>query len=153
SLLSSSVSGRPSQPARSARSILNVFMTGASLELAVAGSSCPMIRFGRNETCGRATRASSDDSTPRSLMMRNHPPTYSCTVSRDRCFRPQLEHMEARALLATFTVDSTADAVDANPGDGTALTASGQITLRSAIQEANALAGSDTIVLPVGTYA
>jgi uncharacterized repeat protein (TIGR01451 family) len=60
--------------------------------------------------------------------------------------------MEARALLATFTVNSTLDAVDANPGGGTALTATGQITLRSAIQEANALAGGDTIVLPAGTY-
>src|SRR5262249_51373685 len=56
------------------------------------------------------------------------------------------------ALLATFTVDSTSDAVDAHPGDGTALTATGQITLRSALQEANALAGDDTIVLPAGTY-
>ena len=60
--------------------------------------------------------------------------------------------MEARALLATFTVNSTLDAVDADPGGGTALTATGQITLRSAIQEANALAGGDTIVLPAGTY-
>ena len=60
--------------------------------------------------------------------------------------------MEARALLATFTVNSTLDAVDANPGGGTALTANGQITLRSAIQEANALAGGDTLSLPAGTY-
>lgn len=46
-----------------------------------------------------------------------------------------------------FTVDSGADAVDAMPGDGTCATASGACTLRAAIQEANALAGADTILL------
>ena len=84
--------------------------------------------------------------------MRNHPPARRWIGPRDWCFRPRVERMEARALLATFTVNSTVDAVDANPGGGTALTATGQITLRSAIQEANALAGADTIVLPAGTY-
>jgi uncharacterized repeat protein (TIGR01451 family) len=84
--------------------------------------------------------------------MRNHLPAYRWTGSSDRCFRPRVERMEVRALLATFTVNSTVDAVDADPGGGTALTASGQITLRSAIQEANALAGGDTIVLPAGNY-
>jgi hypothetical protein len=84
--------------------------------------------------------------------MRTHPPTCRWIGSRVRCFRPRVERMEARALLATFTVNSTIDAVDADPGGGTALTATGQITLRSAIQEANALAGGDTIVLPAGTY-
>lgn len=53
---------------------------------------------------------------------------------------------------ATFTVDSTADAVDANPGDGTCATAAGGCTLRAAVQEANALPGADTIILPSGTY-
>lgn len=53
---------------------------------------------------------------------------------------------------ATFTINSTADAVDANPGDGTCATAAGGCTLRAAIQEANALAGTDTIILPAGTY-
>ncbi len=53
---------------------------------------------------------------------------------------------------ATFTVDSTADAVDANPGDGVCATAAGECTLRAAIQETNALAGADTVWLPAGTY-
>ena len=53
---------------------------------------------------------------------------------------------------ATFTVDSTADAEDANPGDGVCATAAGPCTLRAAIQEANALPGLDTIVVPAGTY-
>jgi len=51
-----------------------------------------------------------------------------------------------------FTVDSTADAVDVSPGDGVCATAGSQCTLRAAIQEANALAGADTIGVPAGTY-
>ncbi len=53
---------------------------------------------------------------------------------------------------ATFTVDSTLDAVDASPGDGLCADATGACTLRAAIQEANALAGDDSITLPAGTY-
>jgi CSLREA domain-containing protein len=56
------------------------------------------------------------------------------------------------AVAATFTVDSTADAVDANPGDGHCATAAGQCTLRAAVQEANAAPGADTIMVPAGTY-
>ncbi len=56
------------------------------------------------------------------------------------------------AHTATLTVNSTTDAVDANPGDGVCATASGVCTLRAAIQEANALPGDDTITLPAGTY-
>lgn len=58
------------------------------------------------------------------------------------------------AGAATFTVNSTADAVDANPGNGICETAPGNgvCTLRAAVQEANALAGADTIILPAGTY-
>lgn len=56
----------------------------------------------------------------------------------------------ARGL--TLTVNSTADGVDANPGDGVCATAGGQCTLRAAIQEANAVSGPDTINLPAGTF-
>ena len=56
------------------------------------------------------------------------------------------------ALAAPFTVDSTADAVDANPGDGTCATASALCTLRAAVQETNALAGADEITVPPGSY-
>ena len=42
---------------------------------------------------------------------------------------------------ATFTVNSTADAGDANTGDGVCATTGGVCTLRAAIQQANALAG------------
>src|SRR5512139_933240 len=51
-----------------------------------------------------------------------------------------------------FPVDSTADDVDAAPGDGLCATAGGACTLRAAIQEANAKAGDDTIDVPAGTY-
>jgi CSLREA domain-containing protein len=51
------------------------------------------------------------------------------------------------ARAATFTVDSTADAVDVAPGDGACATAADECTVRAAIQEANALPGADTIVV------
>lgn len=51
-----------------------------------------------------------------------------------------------------FTVDQLADAVDTKPGDGKCSTAEERCTLRAAVQEANALAGADVIVLPAGTY-
>ena len=56
----------------------------------------------------------------------------------------------AFAHAATFTVNSPADVDDANPGNGVCETApgNGACTLRAAIQEANALAGTDTIILP-----
>lgn len=64
------------------------------------------------------------------------------------------------AQAATFTVNSTADVVDASPGDGICDTrraappapTTPECTLRAAIQEANASAGADTITLPAGTY-
>jgi CSLREA domain-containing protein len=45
----------------------------------------------------------------------------------------------------TFTVNSTGDGADANPGNGTCAASGGDCTLRAAIQEANANAGTDTI--------
>src|SRR5207247_6634498 len=58
----------------------------------------------------------------------------------------------APAAAATFTVNDTTDAVDAAPGDGKCATAGATCTLRAAIQEANAHAGADTIMVPAGTY-
>lgn len=51
-----------------------------------------------------------------------------------------------------FWVDSTADSVDVNPGDGQALDALGRTTLRAAVMEANALGGDRTILLEAGLY-
>jgi CSLREA domain-containing protein len=58
----------------------------------------------------------------------------------------------APAAAATFSVNDTADAVDAAPGDGQCATAGGTCTLRAAVQEANARSGGDTIMVPAGTY-
>ena len=55
-------------------------------------------------------------------------------------------------LAATFTVDTTADVVDALPGDGACATSTGACSLRAAVQESRALAGGDTIILPSGLY-
>lgn len=53
----------------------------------------------------------------------------------------------------SFVVNSFADMADAYPGDGLCETdITGDCTLRAAIQEANALEGKDTILLPAGTY-
>src|SRR2546428_469029 len=57
----------------------------------------------------------------------------------------------APAVAATFTVNDTTDTVDAALGDGMCATAGGTCTLRAAIQEANALPGPDTIMVPAGT--
>jgi CSLREA domain-containing protein len=58
------------------------------------------------------------------------------------------------ASAASFTVNSTADAVDANPGNGICETAPGNglCTLRAAVQEANATTAADTISVPAGHY-
>ena len=56
------------------------------------------------------------------------------------------------ASADTYTVNSTADTVDAVPGDFVCADAGGFCTLRAAIQEANAFSGSDMISLPAGLY-
>ena len=55
---------------------------------------------------------------------------------------------------ATFNVNSTADAADANPGNGVCAIAgqSNTCTLRAAIEESNALAGDDAVNVPAGNY-
>src|SRR6266480_438769 len=53
---------------------------------------------------------------------------------------------------ATFVVNTTADTADAVPGDGKCADSSNACSLRAAVQEANALAGPDTIQLGAATY-
>lgn len=60
--------------------------------------------------------------------------------------------LAAPVQAVNFTVNSTADAVDVNPGDSVCRTVNGVCTLRAAIQEANALPGTDAIILPAGAY-
>ncbi|HZI92580.1 MAG TPA: hypothetical protein VFD31_13275, partial [Thermoleophilaceae bacterium] len=56
------------------------------------------------------------------------------------------------AHAATFTVDSLPDQGDQFAGDGVCDTDNYGCTLRAAVDEANAFAGADTIVVPAGTY-
>jgi hypothetical protein len=56
------------------------------------------------------------------------------------------------AHAASFTVNNSLDAPDINPGDGLCRTIFNRCTLRAAIQEANALSGTDTINVPAGTF-
>jgi hypothetical protein len=58
----------------------------------------------------------------------------------------------AQAPAATFTVDSTADAGDANTANPACATVTGACTLRAAIDQADASGGPDVISLPAGTY-
>ncbi|MFI5366072.1 MAG: choice-of-anchor Q domain-containing protein [Candidatus Binatia bacterium] len=58
----------------------------------------------------------------------------------------------SRSHAASFTVNSTADAPDAIPGDGVCATSSGACTLRAAIEEANSSAGADAVAIPAGHY-
>ncbi len=51
----------------------------------------------------------------------------------------------------TFVVNTIADTVDANPNDGQARDATGNTSLRAAIQEGNRVRGNVTIVLPRNT--
>ncbi|MDQ1639917.1 MAG: hypothetical protein QOF62_3256 [Pyrinomonadaceae bacterium] len=55
-------------------------------------------------------------------------------------------------MMATFTVNSPVDSVDALPGNGVCADALGRCTLRAAIMEANALPGADIISVPAGIY-
>lgn len=51
-----------------------------------------------------------------------------------------------------FTVDSTADAPDADPGNGVCASGAGECTLRAAIMETNTTPGENRIAVPAGTY-
>lgn len=53
------------------------------------------------------------------------------------------------ANAATFTVNSTGDGADANPGNGVCATAGSVCTLRAAIDEANSASGADTIAFAI----
>src|SRR5947208_11529776 len=55
-------------------------------------------------------------------------------------------------VASTYVVNSTADAPDADVGDGVCAAANGACTLRAAVMQANFTAGADNIILPAGTY-
>lgn len=51
-----------------------------------------------------------------------------------------------------FTVNTTADTIDADPGNGQCADSNGNCSLRAAVMEANALGAPVIINLPAGTY-
>lgn len=59
--------------------------------------------------------------------------------------------LPATAQAAAFTVTTTGDGTDSAPGNGVCAATGGGCTLRAAIQEANALAGTDIINFSIGT--
>ncbi|MEZ6086567.1 MAG: choice-of-anchor Q domain-containing protein [Pirellulaceae bacterium] len=63
---------------------------------------------------------------------------YDSALSANDVFRLQAQSQQ-------FIVDSSGDGGDANLGDGLAQDADGNTTLRAAVEEANAVAGADTI--------
>lgn len=65
---------------------------------------------------------------------------------------PGIERLEDRVVLSAYSVTSTLDSVDVSPGDGVAADASGNATLRAAVMDSNATAGSDTITLGAGVF-
>lgn len=68
-------------------------------------------------------------------------------------FAPAGAPVRAETNGVTFSVNNTADEPDANVNDGVCSTAlPGICTLRAAVMQANALAGTDTILLGAGTF-
>ena len=59
---------------------------------------------------------------------------------------------EPAAAATLLTVDSSADRIDANIGDGNCRTTANTCTLRAAIQAANAVIGHDSINVGQGVY-
>ena len=64
--------------------------------------------------------------------------------------RPILESLEERVQLSTFRVNTTLDTVAVNLKNGKDST--GHISLRSAIMAADTHKGSNTIIVPAGTF-
>lgn len=65
---------------------------------------------------------------------------------------PALLATAVPARAASFAVNTTADTIDALPGDGICADAVGDCSLRAAVMETNALTGNDEVVLPAGLY-
>ena len=70
--------------------------------------------------------------------------------ARRRGLRPRLEGLEDRLTPTTFHVNTVLDTVAVNLKNGN--DASGHVSLRSAIMAADARGGSNTIILPSGTF-
>ena len=57
-----------------------------------------------------------------------------------------------QATARNFVVDTTVDGHDAHPGDRKCADTAGRCTLRSAVEEADALGAPVTVTVPAGTY-
>ena len=71
--------------------------------------------------------------------------SYLLAIFLIACFAAAAFNINSASAATTFTVDVTSDGVDINNGDGICADSSGDCSLRAAIEEANALAGSDII--------
>ncbi len=124
---------------------------GDGLDLLVTDPAAPRVRVlagaFRGPAAGTATLAL--DAAPAAALALRTGPTglADLVVFADGIGAPVLA---PQAVASIFTVNATADAADANPGDGVCDTGSGTCTLRAALQEANALAGADTIEFALG---
>jgi CSLREA domain-containing protein len=115
-------------PVGAVRILLYVICIGLSLGVVFSLSGIPSLARGRAATTPPKTLATAVTSS-------------SASTSR-----------AASSPANTFVVDTTADTQDATPGNGTCADANGMCSLRAAITEANASAGTDEITLPAGNY-
>ncbi len=88
--------------------------------------------------------------SPRGCSMLGYPRHATTTARATREFMPWPDGLEDRVVLSTFKVNTTLDTVAVSLKTGK--DATGHISLRSAIQAANAKPNSDTIILPKGTF-
>ncbi|NQV27466.1 MAG: hypothetical protein HQ518_24210 [Rhodopirellula sp.] len=72
--------------------------------------------------------------------------------NRDGLYIVDIGAVEFVNETTTFAVNTFEDTFDAVTADGSAADSSGKISLRSAIQETNAIVGEAIIALPAGTY-
>jgi hypothetical protein len=71
------------------------------------------------------------------------------SANRNHLFVSDITQIFPSKNLPFFVVTSTSDDADALPGNGKAETFNGEVTLRSAIQEANAFAGNQIILFNI----
>ena len=86
----------------------------------------------------------------RNLVNKNLDATAPRRPSRRKPIRLNLEVLEERTTPTVFTVNTVADTVAVNFATGQ--DANGNVSLRSAVMAADETAGTDTIMVPAGTY-
>lgn len=85
-------------------------------------------------------------------MPRRRPRPFRNADRRRAGFPSALEPLEERRVPATLTVNTLLDLPAVDPSSGNPNTSDGTISLRSAIQAANATADPTNIIVPAGTY-